>query len=71
MTVLRYPFHLLAILAGAGAVALVLWRVEPSGAHFAAYTGGLISLLAAVDLARRLGLEPKDDLARRDRGEAN
>ncbi|MBX9615896.1 MAG: hypothetical protein K2X25_09905 [Caulobacteraceae bacterium] len=63
MSVLRYPFHLLAIVAGATAVAVVLWRVESSGAHFATYTGGLFALLAAVDLARRLGLEPKDDPA--------
>ena len=69
MKVLKYPFHLLAILAGAAAVAVVLWRVEPSGAHVAAYMGGLMALLAAVDLARRLGLEPRDDPARRD-GEA-
>jgi len=63
---LNFPFHLLAILAGAAAVAVVLWRIEPSGAHFAATTGGLVALLASVDLARRLGLEPKDDRARRD-----
>ncbi|MBU1385211.1 MAG: hypothetical protein KKG14_06450 [Alphaproteobacteria bacterium] len=71
MKVLKYPFHLLAILTGAAAVAVVLWQVEPSGAHFAAYAGGLFALLAAVDLARRLGLEPKDDPARRDRGETS
>jgi hypothetical protein len=63
VSVLRYPFHLLAILAGAAAVAVVLWRVEPSGEHFAAQLGGLCAMLAAVDLARRLGLEPKDDPA--------
>jgi hypothetical protein len=63
VSVLRYPFHLLAIMAGAAAVAIVLWRVEPSGEHFAAYLGGLAAMLAAVDLARRLGLEPKDDPA--------
>ena len=64
MRALRYPLHLVAIAAGAAAIAIVLWRVEPSGAHFAAYGGGLVALLAAVDLARRLGLEPKDDPAR-------
>jgi len=69
--VFNFPFHLLAILTGAAAVAVVLWRVEPSGAHFAAYAGGLVALLAAVDLARKLGLEPKDDPARRDRGAAS
>ena len=63
MRLLKYPFHLLAIVAGAAAVAVVLWRVEPSGMHFAAYMGGLIAILAAVDLARRLGLEPTDDPA--------
>ena len=71
MKVLKYPFHLLAIVAGAAAVAVVLWRVDASGANIAAYTGGLVALLAAVDLARRLGLEPKDDQARPDRREAN
>ncbi len=71
MKALNYPFHLLAIVAGAAAVAVVLWFVEPSGImHFAAYAGGLVALLSAVDLARKLGLEPKDDPARRDRKEA-
>ncbi len=69
MRVLKHPFHLLAILAGAGAVAVVLWRVDPSGGHLAAYTGGMVAFLAAVDLARRLGLDPKDDPASGDRGE--
>jgi len=61
--ILRHPLHLLAIAAGVAVVAVVLWRVEPSGAHVAAYGGGLLALLFAVDLARRLGLEPKDDPA--------
>ena len=69
MKIFKYPMHLLAIVAGAAAVAVVLWRIEPSGAHFAAYLGGLMALLAAVALARRLGLEPSDDPARRDHRE--
>ncbi len=69
MKVFNFPFHLLAVVAGAAAVAIVLWRVEPSGAHFAAYAGSLVALLTAVDLARKLGLEPKDDPARPDRRE--
>jgi hypothetical protein len=69
---LNHPFHLLAILAGATAVAVAVWRVEASGIiNFAGYAGGLVALLAAVDLARKLGLEPKDDPARRDRGETS
>ncbi len=71
MKVLKHPFHLLAILAGAGAVAVVLWRVDPSGGHFAAYTGVMVAFLASVDLARRLGLEPKDDPAHPDRRETS
>ena len=71
MKALKHPFHLLAIMAGAAVVAIVLWRVEPSGAHFAAYVGSLVALLTAVDLARKLGLEPKDDPARRDRKETS
>jgi hypothetical protein len=71
MKLFRYPFHLLAIVAGAAAVAVILWRVEPSGEHLVAYASGLVALLAAVDLARRLGFEPKDDPARRDRREAS
>jgi len=65
-----YPFHLLVIVAAAATVALILWGLAPSGAHFAAYAGG-VGLLAAVDLARRLGLEPKNDPARRDRRETS
>ncbi|NSX32689.1 hypothetical protein HTK96_04815 [Brevundimonas vesicularis] len=60
----KHPFHLIAIAAGAGAVAVVLWKVDHSGQHFAAYTGVMVAMLAAVDLARRLGLEPKNDPAR-------
>jgi hypothetical protein len=60
----KYPFHLIAIAAGAAAVAVVLWKVDHSGQHFAAYTGAMVAMLAAVDLARRLGLEPKNDPAR-------
>jgi hypothetical protein len=71
MRAFSYPFHLIVIVAGAAAVAAVLWGVEPSGAHFASYGGGLVALLATVDLARKLGLEPKDDPARRDRRETN
>jgi len=71
MKLLKYPFHLLAIVAGAAAVTVVLWRVEPSGAHVAAFAGLTFALLSAVDLARRLGLEPNDDPARRDRGETS
>ena len=63
MKLLAHPLHLIAIVAGAAAVAIVLWQVDPSGRHVAAYTGGLVSLTAAVDLARRLGLEPKNDPA--------
>ena len=63
MSALRYPLHLISIVAGMGAVAVVLWQVDPSGRHFAAYIGGFVALSAAVDLARRLGLEPKDDPA--------
>lgn len=63
MSVLRYPMHLIAIVSGMAAVAVVLWQVDPSGRHFAAYIGGFVALSAAVDLARRLGLEPKDDPA--------
>ena len=67
MKVLRYPFHLIAILVGASAVAVVLWRVDASGSHIAGFAGGMVAFLSAVDLARRLGLEPKDDPARRPR----
>ena len=67
MNVLRYPFHLIAIVAGAAAVAMVLWRVDAAGAHIAAYTGGMVAFLSAIDLARRLGLEPKDDPVGRPR----
>jgi hypothetical protein len=63
VNVLRYPLHLIAIVAGMAAVAVVLWQVDPSGRHFAAYVGGIVALAAAIDLARRLGLEPKDDPA--------
>lgn len=71
MKALNHPFHLFAVVAGAAAVAVAVWRVEASGAiNFAGYAGGLVALLAAVDLARKLGLEPKDDPARRDRKEA-
>ena len=72
MKALNYPFHLLAIVAGAAAVAVAVWRVEASGIiNFAGYAGGLVALFAAVDLARTLGLEPKDDPARRDRRETS
>ena len=72
MKALNYPFHLLAIVAGAAAVAVAVWRVEASGIiNFAGYAGGLVALLTAVDLARKLGLEPKDDPARRDRRETS
>ena len=63
MNILRYPMHLIAIVAGMAAVAVVLWQVDPSGRHFAAYVGGMIALAAAIDLARRPGVEPKDDPA--------
>lgn len=55
--------HLTAIVAGMAAVAVVLWQVDPSGRHFAAYVGGIVALAAVIDLARRLGLEPKGDPA--------
>ena len=72
MKVFNFPFHLLAVVAGAAAVAVAVWRVESSGIiNFAGYAGGLVALLAAVDLARKLGLEPKDDPARRDRRETS
>ena len=72
MKALNYPFHLLAIVAGAAAVAVAVWRVEASGIiNFAGYAGGLVAFLTAVDLARKLGLEPKDDPARRDRRETS
>ena len=65
MTAIRkYPWHLVAIAAGMAAVVVVLWKIDPSGQHFAAYVGLLIAMLASVDLARRLGLEPPDDPAR-------
>lgn len=70
MRLLAYPIHVLAIVTAAAAAAVILWGLEPSGAYFAASAGG-IALLAAVDLARRLGLEPKDDPARRDRRETS
>lgn len=64
MKILKHPFHLLLIAVGAISIAVVLWRVEPTGQHVAAYVGGLVALWAAVDLARRLGLEPAGDPAR-------
>ena len=72
MKALNHLFLLLAIVAGAAAVAVAVWRVEASGIiNFAGYAGGLVALLTAVDLARKLGLEPKDDPARRDRRETS
>ncbi len=64
MKILKHPFHMLAIAAGAISIAVVLWKVEPTGRHVVAYVGGLMALWAAVDLARRLGLEPAGDPAR-------
>lgn len=63
MRLLAHPLHLTAIVAGAATVAFVLLQVDPTGQHFAACAGGLLALTAAVDLARRLGLEPKNDPA--------
>ena len=70
MTLPAYPVHLLAIVIGAAAAALFLWGGERSGAPIGAYAGG-VGLFAAVDLARRLGLEPHLDPARRDRRETS
>lgn len=63
MTALRHPLHLLAILCGVTSVAVLLWGFVSPSMEFVARMGGLVALVAAVDLARRLGLEPSNDPA--------
>jgi hypothetical protein len=63
MSALRHPLHLFAIIAGAISIAAVLWGLVPAEWEFVAKSGCLTALIAAVDLARRLGLEPPNDPA--------
>lgn len=57
---LRHPLHLMAILAGLVGVAAAYWTAQDDGLVVAALG---LAFLSAIDLARRLGLEPANDPA--------
>lgn len=56
----RHPLHLIAITAGLIGVAATYWTGQDDGVIVAALG---LAFLSAVDLARRLGLEPPNDPA--------
>ena len=57
---LAHPLHLIAILGGLIAFAVGFWTAQAD--HLLILPLGL-AFMSAVDLARRLGLEPRDDPA--------
>lgn len=59
-TVLRHPLHLIAIVGGLVAFAVGFWTGQ--GDNLLILPLGL-AFLSAIDLARRLGLEPPNDPA--------
>ncbi|WP_282009470.1 hypothetical protein [Brevundimonas aveniformis] len=63
---LRHPLHLLAIAAGMVGFAVAYWTAKGD----TLLVGALgLAFMSAIDLARRLGLEPPDDpAAPRNRG---
>jgi len=61
-----YPWHLIGIAAGAGGLAFGIWTGQGDSFCTAALA---LAMLSAIDLARRLGLEPpSDSAARQTRG---
>lgn len=56
----RHPLHLIAIVAGLSGVAAAYWTGQDDSLVVAALG---LAFLSAVDLARRLGLEPPNDPA--------
>ena len=58
--VLEHPLHLAAIIAGLVGVAVAYWTGQDDSLVVAALG---LAFLSAVDLARRLGLEPPNDPA--------
>ena len=63
MTALNHPLHLTGIFLGLAGAALAFWRQDLIGSHFPVLMAGGLAFWCAVDLARRLGLEPSDDPA--------
>ena len=57
---LRHPLHLIAICAGLIGVAVTYWTGQADSLVVAALG---LAFLSAIDLARRLGLEPANDPA--------
>ena len=65
---LDHPFHLIAIIAGLAGFVVAYWTGQDDSLLLAAMG---LAFLSAVDLARRLGLEPPNDpSAPHNRGKA-
>ena len=56
----RHPLHLIAVIGGLAAFAVGFWTAQAD--NLLIFPLGL-AFMSAVDLARRLGLEPRDDPA--------
>jgi hypothetical protein len=63
MKALKQPLHLIGIALGLVGAAMAFWRQDLIGSHFPILLAGGLAFWCAIDLARRLGLEPKGDPA--------
>jgi len=63
MSALKHPLHLIVIVVGMVGVALSVWRADLAGGAFPGIIFGGVAFSSAIDLARRLGLEPLNDPA--------
>lgn len=63
MTALKHPLHLIGIALGLVGAAATFWRQDLIGGYFPILMAGGLAFWCAVDLARRLGLEPPEDPA--------